>query len=188
VSEATVEAIIDGGGLRVVFSRVGDRIAHAIDWLDTTEFSPLLESIEGAPDEEWPASPPLQSLHLEERPDGRTLALLVGMAGRSHWSVSLDVNRAAAEVICDVACRAHAEPVRLGSSYRTIDADLLPIKHDTLHLASGSCRLEVRSVFADGQDCRLELPQAGWLTFRSESKPGTLPRTVRWRYTLTRLS
>ena len=51
---------------------------------------PLLESIEGTATDDWPPSPPLQSLSIETLPDGRRVALLVGMAGRSHWSASIE--------------------------------------------------------------------------------------------------
>jgi len=78
----------------------------------------VFESIEGTPEEDWPPSPPLQELHLEARPDGKQLALLVGMAGTSHWSLSVEFDAAAGTAVFDVACRVKRAPGGLGSRYR----------------------------------------------------------------------
>ncbi|MBL9123800.1 MAG: hypothetical protein JNG90_09220 [Planctomycetaceae bacterium] len=78
----------------------------------------VFESIEGTPEEDWPPSPPLQELHLEARPDGKQLALLVGMAGTSHWSLSVEFDPAAGTAVFDVACRVKRAPGGLGSRYR----------------------------------------------------------------------
>jgi len=82
----------------------------------------LLESIEGESGDDWPESPPLQSLHVEDRPDGRQVALLVGMAGRSHWSASIEPAIDRAELVFDIACRHSAMPAWLGSQYRRINS------------------------------------------------------------------
>lgn len=76
--------------MRVRFAWRGDRYAHEVSWFDGRDWTDVLSSVEGSPLDAWPASPPLQSLHFESRPGNRELALLVGMAGKSHWSVSID--------------------------------------------------------------------------------------------------
>ena len=111
----------EGLGLRVSFVRRGDRYGHVISILDRSgRQSPALESVEGTPADDWPASPPLSNLSIEEVAPGRRVALLVGMAGRSHWSASIEPVPGQAAVIFDIACRTAGggrEPVQLGSRY-----------------------------------------------------------------------
>ncbi len=128
----------------------------------------VLESIEGTPDQNWPPSPPLQELHLESRPDGKQLALLVGMAGTSHWSMSVEFDPHAGRAIFDVACRVKREADGLGSCYQSIATDsqltISPVKPavagSAVSLRWTGPRLEIHPI--------------------SESL--ALPRTVQWRY------
>jgi hypothetical protein len=111
----------DGQCLRVEFVRRGDRLGHVICAVSATgEVVPLLESIEGSAADDWPKSPPLQSLSLETLPDGRKVALLVGMAGGSHWSASVEPALDSAELIFDIACRHAKQPRWLGSQYQQL--------------------------------------------------------------------
>ena len=48
----------------------------------------LLRSMEGTPSDDFPPSPPLQQMHLQEI-NGTPVLLAVGMAGRGHWSASI---------------------------------------------------------------------------------------------------
>src|SRR6185295_18531562 len=107
------EARLEAGRLRVTFKRQGDRYGHLVELVTGGQATPLLKSIEGTPDEDWPASPALKELHFENRPDGKQVALLVGMAGRSHWSLSVELDPIAEQVEFDVACRLRDEPRRL---------------------------------------------------------------------------
>jgi hypothetical protein len=202
------ETIIEGGGLRVVFTRQGDRFSHTIGYvvignresgigyrelrgfapglptdsrypIPDSQFVPLLESVEGTPDDRWPPSPPLQSLHCEDRADGKRVALLVGMAGRSHWSLSLELDPVVGTVTWDVACRVHDEPGPLTSSYRVAQG-AASMHASTLSLSSGARRFRLR-VEAAGQ---LELSGASQIVMHCNSAPGPLPRTARWRYVL----
>ena len=75
----------------------------------------MLESVEGSASDDWPASPPLQNLSIEELAPGRRAALLVGMAGRSHWSASIEPVPGQAALLFDVACRTSDSDVSLGS-------------------------------------------------------------------------
>ncbi len=153
------------------FTWQGDRFAHEISVLKDGSWQVALASAEGTPHDDWPPSPPFQSLHIEEREDGRTLALLVGMAGKSHWSASIEIDAEAHAVLFDVACRLR-EPAAgpLGSTYQG-----LPLAADSSVLAVelthryGPARLqrsgEQSAVLAEpqGDDC---------------------PQTVRWDYRL----
>ncbi len=113
----TVEC--DGWRLRVEFHWHADRFRHVVSLIEDGGNSvPLLESIEGSPAEDWPASPPLQSLHCEALPDGSRVALLVGMAGRGHWSASIGPRANDNRLVFDMACRASQFSGSVGTSYR----------------------------------------------------------------------
>ena len=114
-----IEAAGPGGSLlRVDFVWQGDRFGHHISAVNNGSIViPLLASVEGTASDDWPPSPPLQTLRIETLPDGRRAALLVGMAGRSHWSASIETALATAEILLDLACRHSASPKFLGSRY-----------------------------------------------------------------------
>lgn len=122
-------------GLRVRFSYQGDRFGHAIELLTATGTTPVMLSCEIGDAETdgsetrptgtdvWPPSPPLQQLSLETNGRGQQVALLLGMAGRSHWSLSVEPEAASspsAGFTFDVACRPAGVPGFLGSGYRTL--------------------------------------------------------------------
>jgi hypothetical protein len=121
----TAERVLEAGKLRVRFVWYGDRYAHEVSVRSGDAWLPALVSVEGSPAHDWPASPPFQSLHIEQRDDGRTLALLVGMAGKSHWSASIEIDPPSACVLFDVACRARdCHAGSLGSAYRLLEAQV----------------------------------------------------------------
>jgi hypothetical protein len=118
VPKDDIEATLEADGLRVVFYRHGDRIAHRIEVVDsaTNDWLPAFTSVEGMPDDSWPPSPPFQQLHVEERPTG-SIVFLIGMAGRSHWSAAIDVSTDRRSIRFDVAIRYASVPQKLGSTY-----------------------------------------------------------------------
>lgn len=96
-----------------------DRYAHEIWLADGAAWVRVLSSVEGSPLEPWPESPALQSLHQDTHAPDRPTALLVGMAGKSHYSLSAQLDPAAHSVRFDVACRAGGGEIGpLGSRYR----------------------------------------------------------------------
>lgn len=109
-----------GERLRIVFARRDDRYGHAIGRFAGGEFLPLISTVEGDASQAWPASPPLQQLHIESRGAAGDVALLVGMAGRSHWSLSVEPDVEAAAVVFDAACRTAVGPGLLGSRYKVL--------------------------------------------------------------------
>lgn len=106
------------GRLKLVLWRALDRVAHHIEVETATGWQVAWESVEGEPDDPWPASPALQQLHVETRSASQQVALLVGMAGRSHWSASFCVDAERGTIEADVACRLRDAPCELGSCYR----------------------------------------------------------------------
>ena len=120
----------------------------------------ILESVEGTPNQNWPPSPPLQELHLESRPDGKQLALLVGMAGNSHWSMSVEFDPAAGKALFDVACRVKREPGKLASTYRRQNSDLCVVPTSGPEELPATVRwgYQISPVFEpDRQDLSLEV-------------------------------
>jgi hypothetical protein len=115
--------IAEGTLLRVDFDRALDRWKHRISLVlpeKSGVVSPLLllESVEGTSQEDWPVSPPLQFVSIEPRPKKPPVALLMGMAGGSHWSASIEQYPAERFLRFDIACRAKSRPEKLGSRYR----------------------------------------------------------------------
>jgi len=116
MSEASVilAAQLGAWEVAVEFAPLGDRQAHRIVLQQDGQAQLWLESQEGDGSMNWPPSPPLQQLSLENQ-NGRDVALLVGMAGRSHWSLSVEALED--EIRFDAACRAHESPDWIGSRY-----------------------------------------------------------------------
>lgn len=162
------EQILEAAGLRVRFLFRDDRYVHEIWRHSGSQWNCVLTSIDGSPHDAWPASPPLQSLHLEDRPGAGPTALLVGMAGHSHWSVSVELDPTAGAAHFDAACRARGFGP-LGSRYRIVE----PIDSAGLAISvspeTGAARLE------EGQ---------GELQIMADWQASPAAQTVRWRYTI----
>ncbi|MFM2097011.1 MAG: hypothetical protein RIS70_4135 [Planctomycetota bacterium] len=107
----------DGYGLALTFHRQQDRYRHEIALVTPAGPVPWLESIESSDAIAWPDSPPFQELSLEWQND-RQVALLVGMAGKSYWSASIETNAATRSLRFDIACRLREPPQKLGNTYR----------------------------------------------------------------------
>lgn len=163
-----IEAINpDGTRLRLVFHSLVDRYGHRLSRIDALgTVQPLLQSIEGTRHDDWPPSPPLQSLTIETRPDGRRVALLLGMAGNAHWSASIEVTADKAALVFDIACRHSANPGALGSRYRRLTAskDFISIRGDSAKLSQNVGTLEIQPTAPS--------TSAGTTRWRYEIKPG----------------
>jgi hypothetical protein len=170
-AESIVAAAGNVDRLQLGFAWLGDRYGQRILIVaDDGSSHPLLESIEGSAAEDWPASPPLQSLTIQTLPDGRTAALLVGAAGKSHWSASIEADRSSPTIVFDLACRHGEQPGSLGSRYRwmtdaaklivispdqvTEDGDALVIQPGTPPSSAGTTRWRFRLELAPGQTAR----------------------------------
>jgi hypothetical protein len=171
---------LDGAGWRIAFERRGDRWAHRVELEAEGRFQPLFSSVEGSGDESWPASPPFQQLHFEDRPGGGRVALLVGMAGRSHWSASIEVQPDRGSAVFDVACRHKERPIFLGSCYRAA-AGCAVVQQDRM-VTIGAMLLHVEPSTVSP----VELVLDGQEEFRLAVSPAgdAGPQTSRWRYRL----
>ena len=174
--------VLLGGDLRIVLTFCRDRYAHSIQCKLNGAWLELLASIEGDHRDDWPASPPLQQLHIEQR-DERHLAFLIGMAGKSHWSLSIELDPNARRVECDVACRLRTPAERLASTYHIAHpADGVRPQEALWTLDGVRCRLEAASdraptcISPAGED-KVEITPMAVL--------GEYPQTVRWKYALS---
>lgn len=113
------------GATEIVFVREHDRWRHVV----TVAGEPRLESIEGpaapAADPRWPASPVLTEVALVDAA-GRPAILGLGLAGRSHFSMSVAAHPDRPNTLLfEVACRIQEPPGWLGSTYRAADGGLV---------------------------------------------------------------
>lgn len=106
----------EGASGRVEFFRAADRIAHQVRIQRNEGPSTTWESLEGHDLQHWPPSPAFQEVSIERIGD-RDVALLVGMAGKSHWSLSVDIDPKRGSIRFDTACRISVDPDYLGSRY-----------------------------------------------------------------------
>jgi len=170
------------GQLRLRFYWHQDRFAHAVWRVDWPTEAQFLTSVEGSASEDWPASPPWQSLHLDEQ-DQRHVALLVGMAGKCHWSAAVEFFPDQSRIRWDVACRVRAaRQVRLGSRYRTAASMQIRDSHQAL-LGDEAAGLVVR---LDGEPRHARLLQVadGLEIVVEPSNTSDAAATVRWCYVI----
>ena len=167
----------DGRGLLISFRWRDDRFDHVVSVIGGGE---LISSVEGDDQQDWPPSPPFQ----EATPHGADHAphaiLLVGMAGKSHWSASAERSGDSPRIVFDVACRLTAAPTCLGSSYRVVGGSC----QSASVFESSGCRIQTLPI--DGvMSCRLQEDEQGLRV-----TPTTLtdpPTTIRWRYAVEML-
>ncbi|HET6884549.1 MAG TPA: hypothetical protein VFI31_30625, partial [Pirellulales bacterium] len=132
------------GELCIDFVRETDRYRHEVLVFAGKEPLRLLGSVEGTADDDWPASPPLQDLHVEHRGANSRVALLIGRAGRSHWSLSVEADASRGMLLFDAACRTPATDDCLRSSYQLLANSapaVFPVGN-TIPLTS-DCRLQI---------------------------------------------
>ena len=159
----------NGDTLWVEFYKLADRYQHAILLRRggaPQEALEVLRSAEGDASEAWPPSPPLQSLSIETLGDGRHVALLVGMAGRGHWSASIEPDAERTGLIFDIACRSAVRPERLLSCYEVGPG------FDQVRLTAESAPPAPASITRDGE----------WLAVTCPLPSHAVGPTWRWRY------
>lgn len=189
-------ALREGTLLRVDFDRALDRWKHRISLVlpeGTGVVSPLLllESVEGNSSEEWPGSPPLQFVSIETRPKKPPVALLMGMAGSSHWSASIEQLPAERTLRFDIACRAKSRPENLGSRYRIAPrVQLESAKDESAPLRLTAAGLTFELTGEQNADSPLPALSAAdqQLRIHFGEPVGNEGQTYRWVYRLTSIS
>jgi hypothetical protein len=179
---------LEGGSLRITFPAGDDRYPHTIAAVDGDRLLPFLASAEGSPNDFWPPSPPLKDLHFEQLDDNHRIAMLVGLSGRSHWSMSVEIEPVSGRVLFDVACRLHEEPpVPLASTYRTmVAAEQVAERAIELAAPDALLRIEAATSCDESISSLLEVTATGFAV-RPAAPHGPLPRTVRWQYVVCRV-
>lgn len=164
---------VPAGGVGVEFWREADRYRHEITVVTAAAPRVCLSSLEGTADTEWPPSPPLQEFHLEPRPGGKQVALLVGRAGRAHWSLSVEADSSREALLFDVACRSNCEAEHLRSSYCLSDEcrwDKGRILFSRYELEAWTSEIHFDAAGGLSIGPRLDIADEGKV------------RTLRWRY------
>lgn len=152
---AVLESPTEGStALRVEFLKCGDRFSHIISLVESGRVTPLLDSIEGSPEDFSPLSPPIAEIHQQDK-----MLFLTGATSIGHWSISLQAD--AGLLVFDVACRLKKEPTFLGNSYRILNEvfELRPMENS--------------QVVRKGEELIIQLKNAS---------PTSFPATVRWQY------
>ena len=173
---------VDGRGLEVRFTWAGDRYCHCVSALDGEKRHPLLTAIAGDDRSDWPASPPFQQVIGETRDTSR-VALLVGMAGKSHWSASIESPNQDPQLTFDIACLAQQEPAWLGSSYR-VDAEAVTLCTDSMVLDSPAGKARLRIVTDASSPLDLDVQGRSAIIRVAVERNGFAPQTLRWKYTV----
>lgn len=172
------------GPLRLRWEKKNDQFGHIVEveWSDM--WIPLLASRDELQEGQIPRSPPVQEL---ERP-AEGLALAVGMAGKNHWSMSVQ-NVTPSDIDFDVACRVHERPIVMGSTYRELSAKLVTCdargaRWRMEHAAGGSMTPFTPCLTLSCQAGTVE--HDGDLRIRPDIAlmQADLPVTIRWRYLL----
>ncbi len=174
--------VLKCGPLEISFVRQQDRIAHAVRFHDQS--LPFMQSAEGSDQDDWPASPALRDLHLESRPDGRQVILLVGMAGTSHWSASFEIDSAKATIVADIACRVHQPPSALGSNYSAAAGVWSVTKQVAVAKNTDCTAMAVLSVETAGSELHSS-PSGLRISPTLTCDQSAYPRTIQWHYRLT---
>lgn len=176
----------DATGLRIAMEWRNDRYAHVVDWVAGEQSFRLLESIEGTDEDCWPPSPALQDLSVEQRTQNRQVGLMVGMAGNSHWSMSIENDHTQRSLLFDVACRVADESAGiLATTYKSnVPVKIVdPIqKIAELSIAGRICRIKIEST-GRGELDELEV-EGNQIKIIPTENPPSWPATVRWKYRL----
>jgi hypothetical protein len=184
------------GQLRVRFDWSHDRFGHLFVGCgaDAPAGAPetndaWMRSLEGNSQEDWPASPAFQQLDHCPLAEGRSGLLLVGMAGRSHWSLAVVVRDN--QLVLEVACRIQAGTEQLRSTYalapdvHVTSTDQTVLLERLLERSSPDAPAPRVIVHPDRDTTRVGFdPAARLLEIRPLKPPVRLPATVRWSYRL----
>lgn len=186
-----------GWGLELVLVSLPDRLGHLVRLIapDGSASDLALASVEDDAAQTWPSSPPLQSIHCELLPAGGTAALLVGMAGKSHWSASMESLPGEGALLFDFACRVRETPLRLGTTYQVQSAtrqSIVPSNIQRVSEVEVLLSLGEKSLRLSGEPAathpspRMELSSdsPGKINVSCQVNQITAASTLRWRYRL----
>ena len=165
--------------LQIAFEWQVDRYEHALQVRrDGGPPAAILVSSSAGGQAEWPSSPPFQQLAIEQQAAG-PVALLIGMAGKSHWSASIEPLPQLVGFRFDVACRVTARPTQLLSTYRVPPAGRIEaVSPRRLSVIAESCTMQ----FELGDHGDLEATASAESLAVRADVDGPIPGTRRWVY------
>ncbi len=170
-----------GRCLRATFVWQRDRYAHRIEVLAQGLPAICLTTEEGDIDDQWPPSPPLQQHSTATNAAGNSVALLVGMAGKNHWSASVESGSTTTSLVFDMACRVGRQPRWLGSSYRTSShVTLDDLRTPRLTVGDGPVELIIEPV--DSTCIATVSRESDRVSLVAPLPNAEPPFTIRWKY------
>lgn len=173
---------VDGEHLEVVFVEQQGRFRHGVSWQGGGGRWELLTSREGPGEAMWPSSPPLQQVSPHRLADGRDALLAVGMAGSSHWSLSVAPGTGhRAELVFEAACRPTKRPEQLGSQYDIASAHILAWDERAAKFVAAKRQIQVAVEPSDS--VRIAGPEP--LIILCDPPVTRLPETFCWTYRIT---
>lgn len=169
-------------GLGVSFHWVDDRFTHTVWACFGQQTVPLLRSVEGTADEVWPSSPPIQQVNCPNR-DGQPTAILgMGMAGRSHWSMSIEASSDPLALIFDVACRPGGDLGKLASGYQTLVSSTGQTGDDAVVLEHSRQRFQIQTISVDTSSNTSIDRDGQSVAVRVHANQLAGAKTFRWKY------
>ena len=206
---------VQSGKLIVSVVDCDDRLGHGFWWqasssesnvpsnrtelpIGATIESPIkvMTSCEGTPQDIWPSSSPFQQIVREEIGTEKKLVLLaVGMAGKTHWSGTIEGDAMTEAIAMDFAARVSAVPDFLGSTYLVDEAwsvKLLNPPETDIQSDAGNQSVALKH---NQLDIKLVLDSIGphkvsiagnrvAITFQADFPATKRNQTLRWRYVL----
>jgi len=168
-----------GKTICVEFYRFGKQFGHRIGFHGFNGQPIFANTVETFSDPVWPDAPPVQDVHFEERGSSQVL-LGLGMAGKSHYSVSICSNTRD-ELKFEFACHLKENPGFLGSVYsftpassgchQMIDRVIRPHEHSLIEFESAD------------QTENLENRAGLWVTPQTKYD-GVASQTIQWGFSI----
>jgi len=172
-----------------------DRLGHGFWWQassesKSTDMVRIMTTCEGTPQDTWPASSPFQQIVREEIGTEKKLVLLaVGMAGKTHWSGTIEGDAMNEAIAMDFAARVNTTPDFVGSTYLIDDAWTAELQtnsdgsNQSISLKHG--KQDVRIVFDSIGPHKLSLNANKLvLTFQPDFPATKRNQTLRWRFVI----
>lgn len=169
--------------IKFIAHKIDDRFQSTLSIIKFGEEHPLMSSVEGDGQQPWPPSPPFQEC-LEQRIGEDTIVLATGMAGKTHWSMSVEADDSPA-LVCDVACRTGTPPTEVGSQF-VIQLEEVETDKDALLIRGQAFTARVVTLPVDEISATIatQTDPTG-VVIRPTFEDSALPCTIRWKYRLT---
>lgn len=171
-------------GLRARFLWADDRYLHRIE-VGAEPTIPVMQTVVRSPTLAWPDDPPLQQLSIETLGD-QTVALGVGSAGTSHWSLSIEAIPGPAPALrYDLACRCKLPPEQLASRFEMLaNNGQFVIEADDSVTVSGLSTgiLQILPEPSIGPVRWCPSDEGRGMTIAADLGPSPQPGTLRWGF------